>query len=305
MYNLLSPLSKNLKKNLLDLLYMYHGSLYSYDENWTMSIEQFVNYLHGTILKDSRFADKINSEKRADIERANEKIADAEKLLVGKNHSRAILNTSLREEGDETFAFIEQLKTDINSENAHVFVIGNSPMALEMSKTFNDEMNFITILTMISIFVVVAITFKSILIPVILVLIIQSAVWITMSILSLTGSSVYFIAIIIVQAILMGATIDYGILFTCNYIEERRTSDKKQAIGTAMNRSVKTILTSSLILIGCCLTTGLLMTQKAISQTCSMIACGTAVAVVMVVFVLPLVIYLTDKLATMQFGRKK
>jgi len=103
----------------------------------------------------------------------------------------------------------------------------------------------------------------------------------------------------------MGATIDYGILFTCNYIEERRSKDKKRAVGDAMNRSIKTILTSSLILIGCCLTTGLLMTQKAISQTTTMIAVGTAVAVFMVVFVLPVVLYFTDKLAIKQFGNKK
>ena len=299
MYNLLSPLSKNLKKNLLDLLYMYHGSLYSYDENWTMSIEQFVNYLHGTILKDSRFADKINSEKRADIERANEKIADAEKLLVGKNHSRAILNTNLREEGDETFAFIEQLKTDINSENAHVFVIGNSPMALEMSKTFNDEMNFITILTMISIFVVVAITFKSILIPVILVLIIQSAVWITMSILSLTGSSVYFIAIIIVQAILMGATIDYAILYTSYYLEHRKKNiGVKKSLIESYNKSLPTIITSASVLVIVTYIVGSFDKQGSAiaAKICVTVSEGTLCAAIIILLILPALLAFCDKI---------
>ena len=127
---------------------MYHGSVKNYDEKWTLSLEQFVNYLDGTILKDKRFDDKIDNEKRDLIKNAADKINDAKKLLVGKTHARAILNTKLSEEGEETFAFIEKLKNDINDENAEVFVIGNSPMALEMSKTFNDEMNFITILPM-------------------------------------------------------------------------------------------------------------------------------------------------------------
>ena len=92
-------------------------------------------------------------------------------------------------------------------------------MAYEISKSFNKELNLITIFTMIAIFIVVAITFKSFIIPLILVFIIQCAVYITMSILSLTGTNCYFISLLIVQSILMGATIDYAIVYTTYYIE--------------------------------------------------------------------------------------
>lgn len=299
MYDLLSPLSGDLKKNLVDLLYMYHGSLYHYDKSWTMSIEQFINYLHGTILKDERFSDKIDEGKRADIEKANEKISDAKKLLVGKNHSRAILNTTLDEEGEETFAFIEKLKADIDSENAHVFVIGNSPMALEMSKTFNDEMNFITILTMVSIFVVVAFTFKSMLIPAILVLIIQSAVWITMSILSVTGSSVYFIAIIIVQAILMGATIDYAILYTSYYLEHRKKNiDIKKALIESYNKSVPTIITSASVLVIVTYIVGSFDKQGSAiaAKICVTVSEGTLCAAIIILLILPALLATCDKI---------
>ena len=299
MFNLLSSLSGNLKKNLVDLLYMYHGSLYHYDNNWTMSIEQFVNYLHGTILKDNRFSDKIDVNKRADIEKANDKIADAKKLLVGKNHSRAILNTTLAEEGEETFAFIEKLKSDIDSENAHVFVIGNSPMAYEMSKTFNDEMNFITILTMISIFVVVAFTFRSLLIPSILILIIQSAVWITMSILSITGSSVYFIAIIIVQAILMGATIDYAILYTNYYLEHRKKKlDIKKALIESYNKSVPTIITSASVLVIVTYIVGSFDKQGSAiaAKICVTVSEGTLCAAIIILLILPALLATCDKI---------
>ena len=299
MFNLLSSLSGNLKKNLVDLLYMYHGSLYHYDNNWTMSIEQFVNYLHGTILKDNRFSDKIDVNKRADIEKANDKIADAKKLLVGKNHSRAILNTTLAEEGEETFAFIEKLKSDIDSENAHVFVIGNSPMAYEMSKTFNDEMNFITILTMISIFVVVAFTFMSLLIPSILILIIQSAVWITMSILSITGSSVYFIAIIIVQAILMGATIDYAILYTNYYLEHRKKKlDIKKALIESYNKSVPTIITSASVLVIVTYIVGSFDKQGSAiaAKICVTVSEGTLCAAIIILLILPALLATCDKI---------
>lgn len=299
MYKLLSPLSDDLKQNLVDLLYMYHGSINNYDDSWTLSLEQFVNYLHGTILKDKRFNDKIDSEKRDTIETANTKINDAKKLLVGKNYARAILNTTLPEEGDETFAFIEKLKNDINDENAHVFVIGNSPMAFEMSKTFNDEMNFITILTMVSIFIVVAFTFRSVLIPVILVLIIQSAVWITMSILSITGSSVYFIAIIIVQAILMGATIDYAILYTSYYLEHRKKGiDIKKALIESYNKSVPTIITSASVLVIVTYIVGTFDKQGSAiaAKICVTVSEGTLCAAIIILLILPALLASCDKI---------
>jgi predicted RND superfamily exporter protein len=97
-----------------------------------------------------------------------------------------VLNTKYPFEEKETFDFIEKLKEEIG-DSEDIYVVGNSPMAVEMSKTFNDELNKITLLTMIFIFIVVAVTFKDLLIPVILVLIIQTAVYTTMSFISLTG----------------------------------------------------------------------------------------------------------------------
>ena len=247
-----------------------------------------------------------SEEKLAQLKAAQELVDENTSQMLGNEYNRMVVSLRHESEGNKSFSAIGELidEADERFEGTHYFV-GDSVMGKEMNDGFKKELNFVTMLTVFAIFIVVILTFRAIFSSAILVAVIQSSVFITTLIIVLSGFTVNYIALILVQCILMGATIDYGILFTCNYIEERRTSDKKQAIGTAMNRSVKTILTSSLILIGCCLTTGLLMTQKAISQTCSMIACGTAVAVVMVVFVLPLVIYLTDKLATMQFGRKK
>ena len=100
----------------------------------------------------------------------------------------------------------------------------------------------------------------------------------------------------------MGSTIDYGILFISNYVEVRKWGtgegecrDKREAVCIAMNRSIKTIMTSSLILIGCCLTIGFAMTQKIIAQTCSVIAYGTICAVILVIFVLPALTYALDR----------
>lgn len=243
--------------------------------------------------------------KLAEIRSAQKLIKDNKGQMLGKEFNRMVISVKHESEGKSSFdaigELIDQADDTFSGDN---YLVGDSVMGKEMNDGFKKELNFVTLLTVIAIFIVVIITFRAVFSSAILVAVIQSAVYITTSFTVQTGFTVNYIALILVQCILMGATIDYGILFTCNYMEERRTKDKKQAVGDAMNRSIKTVLTSSLILMGCCLTTGFLMTQKAISQTTTMIAVGTAVSVIMVVFVLPVVIYFTDKLAIMQFGKK-
>lgn len=168
-------------------------------------------------------------------------------------------------------------------------------MGYEMDEGFTDELNFVTLLTIIAILLVVLVTFRSFVSSAALVAIIQAAVFITTAIVTLQGYSTNYVALILVQCILMGATIDYGILLFDNYREMRIKLDKEKALGEAMNRSIKTVLTSSLILISTCLTVSVIMTQEIIAQTCLMIAYGAICSVLMVMFILPAVLLLLDR----------
>ena len=157
-------------------------------------------------------------------------------------------------------------------------------------------MDNITILTMITIFAVVAITFKSILIPTILVLVIQSAVFINMSYLSLTGQSIFYLALIIVQSILMGATIDYAILYTSYYIENRRyyQYDVKRALIESYNKSIHAILTSASILIIVTAIVGNFATAIA-AKICQSISGGTLCATLIILLILPALLATLDR----------
>ena len=287
-----SNLSGDTDNSLIDLLYIYYGSKNEYDDNNTMTIEEFINYLNEDILTDNRFDYFIDSNKRNDIISSKEEINDAKKLLIGKKYSRAIINTKYDSESDETFDFIKNVQKEITSDN---YIIGNSPMAYEMSKTFNSELNFITILTMIFIFIVVVCTFKSLLIPIILVLLIQTAVYLTMGIMSFNGGTVYFIALLIVQSILMGATIDYAILYTSYYIESRNTLNIKDSIINSYNKSIHTILTSSSILIIVTLIVGH-FTSAITSKICMTISKGTLSSALLILILLPQVLAACDKI---------
>lgn len=294
MYNTLNELSNDLNKNMIDLIYIYYGSKHNYNDEWKFSVEKFINYINDNVLNDKRFKEFFDDEKIDTIKNAKNLIDESKDMLVSEHYSRMIINTTYEDEGTSTFNFIEEIKTSLNSKDKEIYVIGNSPMAHDISMSFDNEMNLITILTMISIFVVVAITFKSLIIPAILVLIIQCAVYITMSILSVMGGSVYFIALLIVQSILMGATIDYAILYTSYYRELRNKMNIKEAIINSYNRSIHTILTSSSILIIVTLIVGNFASAIA-SKICKTISEGTICSLLLILFILPSLLALFDK----------
>lgn len=129
------------------------------------------------------------------------------------------------------------------------YLIGNSVMVNEMESGFSRELLLITLLTAVSVFIVAALTFRSLAVPAILVLIVQCGVFITVSALGAIGGSMYYLALLIVECILMGATIDYGILFTSYYRETRAALSVKEAIAAAYKGSIHTILTSGTIMV--------------------------------------------------------
>ena len=294
LYNILNKLTNGLDYNLIDLVYIYHGSENLYDSSWRLTVEEIVNYLNDVILKDEKYKSFLDKEMQGKIISAKDTISTAKELLVSKKYSRAILNTKYGKESKDTLAFVQKTIDEVGNKKG-IYVVGDSPMALEMSKSFNNELDFITILTILFIFVVVAFTFKDLLIPLILVLIIQCAVYVTMAILSMAGSKVYFISLLIVQAILMGATIDYAIVYTTYYKESRETMSVQKAIINAYNKSIHTILSSSSILIIVTLIVSSFADAIA-AKICETISQGTFCSVILILLILPGVLATCDKL---------
>ncbi len=300
-FAIINKLSNDVEKNTIDMLYTYYGSAKEYNKNWEMTVEEFVNFLNQDILQDERFSDFIEDDMRNDITEAKTTIKDARDLLIGDNYSRVVFNTKFNMEDPEIFEFVKNTKDALENELTDFYIIGDSPMAYEMSKSFDNELNIITVITMVAIFVVVAITFKSILIPTILVLTIQTAVYLTMGILSIVGENVYFISILIVQSILMGATIDYAILYTSYYIENRKTKGLKEAIIASYNNSIHTILTSSSILIIVTLIIAS-FTSAIAAKICKTISEGTLCSTILILTLLPAVLACCDKF--IKFNKK-
>lgn len=291
-FAIISNLTDTIDENTIEILYIYYGSEKYYQDDWAISIEELINYTSNKIFADSRFDDFIEDDMRSQVTDAKNTIQDNKEKLVGNNYSRIVMNTKFDVESDEVYDFIQKIYD--NLEGTESYIIGDSSMSYEMSKTFTDEFNYISILTMIAIFIVVAITFKSFITPVVLVLIIQCAVYMTMGILGIVGDHVYFIALLVVQSILMGATIDYAIVYASYYIESREKLDIKESVKNAYNKSIHTILTSSSILIIATLLVGR-FASGIVSMLCKTLSQGVLCSTILILIILPGTLAFLDK----------
>ena len=267
-----------------------------YNNDSKLTLEELINFI---IQNQNNFKNMINDDMLLEINNANNMIQETKKMFVGENYSIINISTSYKEESKDTFTFIDKLDKECkNKLNGKYYFIGNSIMNYEMSNNFNYEMNKLTIITIVLIFLVVLLTFKSVIIPLILVLLIQCAVYLLMTIIKIMDLKVYYLSLLIVQSILMGATIDYAILFTNYYLESRKNNSIKISLKETYNKSIHTILTSSMIMIIITGVLGFIFTDPAIGEICHIIAIGVTLAVLLILFVLPSIITLFDKYIT-------
>ena len=289
--------SMSIDKNQLELMYIYYFSTINSDPKWTMTIYDFFNFMVNDVVNDERFSQFFNEDTRASLLDSKDELDKGVEQLRGENYSRLILDTTFPEESEETTTFMDKLVGESNSNiEGNYYFVGNTPMAYEMSQSFDRELNFITLLTAVAIFIVVAITFRSFIIPLILVLIIQAGVYATISIIGLQNYSIFYLALLIVQCILMGATIDYGILYTNYYRENRSKMELKEALKAAYDGSLHTILTSGLIMIVVTGILGYAFANPTVGQICQTISKGALIATILIVFVLPGILATFDKL---------
>ena len=280
---------------LLETVYaLYFGG----DESeQRLTIQELVRFVSETVSGNLILQNLLSDEMKNALDDAPALLDDAGKQLKGPEHSLMLISTSLPQESDETSAWIGKLKA-LCKENlsGDWYLIGNSPMAVEMVKTFSGELNFLTLLTAGAIFLVVLVTFRSLAVPAILVLLIQCAVYSTMVLMNLQGMTIYYLALLIVQSILMGATIDYAILFTNYYREMREQEAPEPALTDAYNRSVHTILTSGCIVVSVTAIVGYAFSDPSVRQIVHTISKGAACAVVLILFVLPGLLTALDRL---------
>ena len=295
MAEFVGKISDKFNENTVELLYLYSASLKPGNAQNTMSPGALVYHIE-KLASEPLFSTLLTNEQKAGIAKARKQLDDGVQQLKGKAHSRLTVTTKLPVESEKTSALVKEMIELCDEKlSGEYHLIGNSIMVDEMESGFGREQLIITLLTAVSIFIVVALTFRSLAIPAILVLIVQCGVFITVSALGTLGGSMYYLALLIVECILMGATIDYGILFTSYYREMRATLPIKEAIVAAYKGSLHTILTSGTIMVLITAVIGPLFGNPTIEQIVRTLSVGCASAMFLILFVLPGILALCDR----------
>ena len=280
----------------MSLLYDYYGSTNSRCDTLRLGFGPLLTYLCDTLVYDPRLADILPDSIETQAKDIHQQIADGLGQLRKENYSLLVVLSSLPPESPETYDFVDTLTALADARMPHEhYYVGESVMYAEMRGGFDHEMEVVTWLTILSIFLIVALTFRSVIVPTILVLTVMTAVYVNVVVAGIVSGQMLYLAYLIVQAILMGATIDYGILFANYYRESRKTMLPVDAVCAAYRGSIRTILTSGLIMVIGPGAMALAIDDLMISNIVGCLAVGAFMAIVLTLTVLPAVLVALDK----------
>ena len=263
----------------------------------TCSLEELVGFLTEDLVNDPLFASFIDDSMRSHLSGVHDMMSEGVGQFKGDGWSMAAIVTDYADEGEETQAFLQRLRTCCNDAlEGDYSLVGESVMFDEMRQGFGRELMLLTILTILAVLVIVALSFRSLVVPVILVLTVLTGVYINVFVSGLGGHTLLYLAYLIVQSILMGATIDYAILYSNYYREGRRTLPVGEALKKAYRGSIRTIMTSGLIIVLAPGIMSLLVEDRTISSIVGCIAVGGLSAIMLILFVLPACLAVCDPL---------
>lgn len=217
--------------------------------------------------------------------------------LNSEKYTRMVLTVDAAYEGDETFALVEKIrKTAEKYYSGEWYLAGEGVSTYDLMDTVTADMVKVNLVAIGAVFVVLLFTMKSPVLPVILVLSIETAIWINLSIPYFSDQAIFYIAYLIISSIQLGATVDYAILFTDRYREMRQTYAKRDAIIQTVSAVAVSILTSASVLTAVGFLLGAFSTHGLLSQLGYFLGKGTLCSLAIVLFVLPGLLYLFDKI---------
>ena len=232
-------------------------------------------------------------------------LADAKTLMLmgkqqleGEDYDRMLVYLTLPEAGDETYRFTDTIRSVAQSyyPKGQVYVVGNSTNQYEFEKSFQIDNIVVNVVSILIVLAVLLFTFKSAGMPVLLILVIQGAIWMNFSYPTLVHKDVFFLTQLVVSSIQMGANIDYAIVIANRYTDDTKTMRPKEAIIEAMNFAFPTILTSGTILATSGILISFLTTECTINGIGDALGRGTIISIILVMFVLPQILILGGKI---------
>ena len=214
--------------------------------------------------------------------------------FLSENYSRYIVEVDTPIESEEATQAVEQIRQVAAAYFEQPYVTGASPVIYDIAQTTSGDFSLVTILSMIFVGLIILVTFRSLTVPVILLFIIETSIWINMAIPYFQGIPMIFLGYMIVSAVQLGATIDYAILMTNYYLEGRKTLDKRGAADYAVEKAGASIMVSALVLATAGFVFAGSFTQAAMAQFGTLIGRGALLSGFLTIFVLPQLLITLD-----------
>ena len=237
----------------------------------------------------------LDDDMQRELDDAYEQITNAQKQLQGENYSRLVLDLNLPEEGTETFEFLSVLRADVSRYYDSYYLVGNTTSDYDLSTSFGRDNVMISVLSIVFVVLVLLFTFQSVGMPILLILVIQGSVWINFSFPYLMHSNLFFLSYLVVSSIQMGANIDYAIVISNRYMELKKEMPPQKAIILALNQAFPTIITSGSMLASAGILIGLMSSDPTVASIGVCLGRGTILSIFLVMFVLPEILLLGDK----------
>ena len=199
-----------------------------------------------------------------------------------------IVNSKYKSATNEVAVQLDEINEIVKKYDPEGLVGGEAPLTNDLVTIADSDFKKVSIFSIVAIFLIIMVIFKSISVPILLVLAIELAIFINLGIPYYTGTTIPFISSIVIGTIQLGATVDYAILLTSRFKEElSNTNDKKEAMIKALQSSSRSIITSALTFFGATAGVGIISELEMISSLCVLMARGAIISMLVILFVLP------------------
>ncbi len=218
-------------------------------------------------------------------------------IMVNGDYQLMLVSSEYAVASDEVNAQCNQINNIIKKYDSSAMLIGEAPCTKDLIEITDEDFARVSAVSIGAIFLIIAFVFKSISLPIVLVAVIEFAIFINMGIPCYTNTTLPFIASIVIGTIQLGATVDYAILMTNKYKRARsRGAEKQEAITTALEGSIQSIIVSALSFFAATFGVGVYSNIDMISSLCSLMARGAIISMFVVIFILPSMFMVFDKI---------
>lgn len=263
-----NDIDKKEKREMLDQIDQVDGV------KWTFGMDS----IFGPLIPDSMIPDEVKS------------------MLKSDNYELAFVCSEYESATPKVNKQIGEIDKIVKSTDQNSMVIGEAPLMKDLEDVTNVDLQTVNIISILAIFVIIFFVFKSALLPVILVSVIEFAIFINMAIPFYQGTSLPFVASIVIGTIQLGATVDYAILMTSRYQKERlRGKTKMEAISISHKTSMLSIISSGLSFFAATFGVAMYSEVDMIGSICTLLARGAIISMIVVIFLLPAMFMIFDK----------